>query len=88
MPGPRDGLAQIYSQFFIPGFILCVFVHKGRCAGGPKADLKLRMLDARFSPVSGHYQLDQSCPESANNRSRSISFDHLVNSGHKIVGNG
>jgi hypothetical protein len=39
--------------------------HKGGALTGPKADLKLRMLDARISPVSGHYQLDQSCPESA-----------------------
>jgi hypothetical protein len=30
---------------------------------GPETDLKLRMLDARFSPVNGHYQLDQSCPK-------------------------
>lgn len=34
-------------------------------ADGPEADLKLRMLDARFGPMSGHYQLDRSCPESA-----------------------
>ena len=26
------------------------------------------MFDARFSPVSGHYQLDQSCSETANDR--------------------
>jgi hypothetical protein len=32
MRGPRDGPAQTYLQFFIPGFISCGSVHKGRCA--------------------------------------------------------
>jgi hypothetical protein len=44
-----------------------------RCADGPEADLNLRMLDARFSPVSGHYQLDQSCPESARSSHSALS---------------
>jgi hypothetical protein len=35
-----------------------------RYADGPEADLKLRMLDARFSLMSEHHELDRSCPES------------------------
>jgi hypothetical protein len=66
--------AKCRDRAMAPRKYVCNFSHRPklmqigtqrRCADGPQADLKLRMLDARFSPVSGHYQLDQSCPESA-----------------------
>jgi hypothetical protein len=44
---------------------------------GEKQISNCECFDARFTPVSGHYQLDQSCPESANNGQELTRFNPM-----------